>query len=178
MKPVLAVLLSLWATVSVALELDAPFDNIDGGQLTLSQWAGQPVLVVNTASRCGYTDQYAGLQTLYDTYRDQGLVVLAVPSDDFRQELSSNEAVKDFCELQYGIDLPMTGITSVKGAGAHPFYRSLKEETGFRPRWNFNKVLIGPDGTVVDTFGSRTKPMSRDIRDAVEALLPDRATSS
>ncbi len=154
-----------------ALELDAPFQSIDGGEIILSQWAGQPVLVVNTASRCGYTKQYDGLQTLYDTYRGRGLVVLAVPSGDFRQELKSNAEVKDFCELQFGLDLPMTEITRVKGSSAHAFYRSLKLEVGFEPRWNFNKVLIGPDGAVVKTFGARTKPNSSAITHEIELLL-------
>jgi len=140
-----------------AVELDAPFDSIDGGTLSLSQWSGQPILVVNTASRCAYTKQYRGLQNLYDDYRKRGLVVLAIPSDDFKQELSTNEAVKDFCELQYGIDLPMTVITPVRGTDAHPFYLSLKKELGFAPKWNFNKILISPNGEVVATYGSKTK---------------------
>jgi glutathione peroxidase len=154
-----------------AVELDAPFDSIDGGTLSLSQWSGHPVLVVNTASRCAYTKQYSGLQALYETYRDRGLVVLAVPSDDFNQELSSEEKVKEFCELQYGIDMPMTGITHVKGPDAHPFYQSLVTDANFVPRWNFNKVLIGPRGNVVKTYGSRTKPTSSKIVDDIEALL-------
>jgi glutathione peroxidase len=166
---VFAILLS--AMPAWSLELDAPFDNIDGGELTLSQWSGQPVLVVNTASRCGYTKQYSQLQDLYDRYRDEGLVVLAVPSNDFKQELADEGKVKEFCETQFGLDLPMTGITHVKGKAAHPFFRSLKTEVGFVPRWNFNKVLIGPDGTVVKTYGSRTKPLSGAITREVEALL-------
>ncbi|MCG7860289.1 glutathione peroxidase, partial [Flavihumibacter sediminis] len=97
------------------------------------------------ASRCGYTPQYEGLQTLYERYRDRGLVVLAVPSDDFRQELGSNDEVKEFCEMTFGLDMPMTGVTHVRGAEAHPFFASLKAEEGFVPRWNFNKVLIAPD---------------------------------
>ncbi len=150
---------------------DYQFPNIDGGTLEMSDWAGQPVLVVNTASQCGFTGQYAGLQQLYDTYRDAGLVVFAVPSDDFNQELGSAEEVKEFCELNYGLDMPMADITRIKGRKAHPFYQHVREETGFVPRWNFNKVLVGPDGDIVDTWGSRTEPMSSDITDAVEALL-------
>lgn len=110
---------------AVALDLKAPFTSIDGGLLALSDWQRQPVLVVNTASQCAFTRQYQGLQNLYDRYRDRGLIVLAVPSDDFRQELATNSEVKEFCELQYGIDMPMTGITHVTGRDAHPFYRSL-----------------------------------------------------
>lgn len=147
------------------------FPSIDGGDLDLSEWAGRPILVVNTASRCGYTGQYEGLQALYDTYRDRGLIVLAVPSDDFRQELDSAEAVKEFCELTYGIDLPMTDITRVTGAGAHPFFRDVRAETGFEPRWNFNKILIGRDGRVTGTWGARQRPMSREIVRAIEAEL-------
>lgn len=147
------------------------FDSIDGGTLSLDDWRGQPVLVVNTASRCGFTPQYEGLQALYDRYRDQGLVVLAVPSDDFRQELSSAEAVKDFCEVNFGLDLPMTDITHVRGAQAHPFYKWVEQQTGFSPAWNFNKVLIGPDGQVIETYGSTTRPTSSSITRAVEAAL-------
>lgn len=147
------------------------FASIDGGTLNTGDWAGQPVLVVNTASQCGFTGQYDGLQALYDQYRDQGLVVLAVPSDDFNQELGSAEEVKEFCEINFGLDLPMADITPVKGATAHPFYRELAEETGFVPRWNFNKVLIGPEGDVVGTWGSSTRPQSPKITGAIETLL-------
>ncbi|WP_137699781.1 glutathione peroxidase [Marimonas lutisalis] len=161
----------LLGTQAQALDLDAPFDNIDGGTLSISQWAGQPVLVVNTASQCGFTPQYDGLQKLYDRYRDRGLVVLAVPSDDFRQELSSDAAVKEFCDVQFGLDMPMTTITHVRGGKAHPFYRTLRAETGFEPGWNFNKVLIGPDGRVVKTYGSPVKPLSPAITRQIEALL-------
>ncbi|MFY0618665.1 glutathione peroxidase [Shimia sp.] len=159
------------ASAALALDVSAKFDSIDGGTLAVSDWAGQPVLVVNTASQCAFTKQYRGLQDLYDTYRDQGLVVLAVPSNDFKQELRSNADVKEFCELQYGIDMPMTGITSVKGPSAHPLFVSLRKEAGFVPRWNFSKVLIGPDGAVVAQFGSNTKPMSDAITSQIEDLL-------
>ena len=154
-----------------AVELDAPFDSIDGGTLSLSDWKGRPVLVVNTASQCAFTRQYRGLQDLYDRYRDRGLVVLAVPSDDFQQELATDEEVKDFCELQYGIDMPMTGITHVKGPNAHPFFQTLREQEGFVPRWNFNKVLIAPDGRIVQTFNSTVRPLSPALTREIEALL-------
>lgn len=150
---------------------DAPFASIDGGEVRLSDWAGQPVLVVNTASLCGFTPQYEGLQTLWDTYRDRGLVVLAVPSDDFRQELDDAAEVKEFCEVNFGLTLPMTDITPVRGDKAHPVYQWFRETAGFAPRWNFNKVLIGRDGRVAGTWGSQTDPMSREIRGAVEAQL-------
>ncbi|WP_246251872.1 glutathione peroxidase [Parasulfitobacter algicola] len=148
------------------------FSSIDGGDLALSDWRGQPVLIVNTASLCGFVGQYEGLQNLYDQYRDQGLVVMAVPSNDFRQELGSESEVKDFCENTFGLDLPMTEITSVTGRNAHPFYRWLRAEHGFVPQWNFNKVLIGPDGDLIETWGSRTRPESRAITDKIKVLLP------
>ena len=139
---------------ALAAGRDYVFASIEGGNLNMSDWAGQAVLVVNTASQCGFTGQYEGLQALYDRYREQGLVVLAVPSDDFNQELDSAEEVKEFCEITYGLNLPMTDITSIKGDRAHPFYADVRAETGFAPRWNFNKVLIGPDGAVVGTLGA------------------------
>jgi glutathione peroxidase len=168
--------LTLIITLIMAVPLHASpmshsFASIDGGQLGLSAWKGQPVLVVNTASRCGYTGQYEGLQKLYDTYRAQGLVVLAVPSDDFRQELDSAAEVKEFCELTYGIDMPMADITHVRGRSAHPFYREVRAETGFEPSWNFNKVLIGRDGRVAGTWGSNARPLGRQIVQAIEAEL-------
>ncbi len=147
------------------------FANIDGGTHELADWSGQPVLIVNTASRCGFTSQYAALQTLYDRYKADGLVVLAVPSDDFRQELSSAEAVKAFCEANFGLTLPMTDITSVRGAEAHPFYRWLADAHGMAPAWNFNKVLLDPKGAPVAIFGAATRPLSAPITGAIERLL-------
>ncbi len=171
MRATLSALLMLFATPLWAVTLDAPFENIDGGTFALADFSGQPVLVVNTASQCGFTGQYAGLQKLYDTYRDQGLVVVAIPSDDFNQELSDNEKVKEFCEVQFGLDLPMAGITHIKGKSAHPFYASLRDKIGFAPAWNFNKVLISPEGEVVKTWGSSARPMSSTITNQIEALL-------
>ena len=149
------------------------FSSIDGGTIALSDWAGSPVLVVNTASLCAFTPQYEGLQALYDQYRDRGLVVLAVPSDAFRQELGSSEEVKEFCELTYGIDMPMTDITDVTGRDAHPFYRWLAEEHSVAPAWNFAKILIGPEGEYVADWGPTVNPLSRDITGKIEALLPE-----
>lgn len=165
--------LALSLCLATAAQASEPFTfaSIDGGTLDLSQWQGQPVLVVNTASRCGFTPQYDGLQTLYDRYRDRGLVVLAVPSDDFRQELDSAEAVKDYCETTFGLTIPMTDITHVRGEAAHPFYAWVRDIEGFEPSWNFNKILIGPQGEVLATWGSTTRPLSTAITGAVEAAL-------
>lgn len=147
------------------------FDSIDGGTLDLDAWQGRPVLVVNTASLCGFTPQYEGLQTLFETYSDRGLVVLAVPSDDFRQELAGEDEVKDFCEVTFGLTIPMTEITHVRGSQAHPFYQYLAQNAGFTPQWNFNKVLLAPDGSVRATFRSSTRPMDAAITDPIEAML-------
>jgi glutathione peroxidase len=163
-----------------ALPLAAPalaqgtfrFDSIDGGQYDMADWRGRPVLVVNTASLCGYTPQYEELQALHEEYGPRGLVVLAVPSDDFSQELATDAAVAEFCEVNFGLTLPMTTITPVRGAQAHPFYRWLRTTYGFEPGWNFNKVLLDGEGRMVGSFGSNTSPTSTRIRREIEALLP------
>lgn len=170
------------ATLAVALVTALPavalervtFTSIDGGTIDSADWQGRPVLVVNTASRCAFTRQYDGLQALYDRFRGDGLIVLAVPSNDFRQELATEQQVKDFCALNFDLDLPMTAITRVRGAEAHPLYRQLAAEHGFTPAWNFNKVLIGPDGEVAGTWGSATEPLSPAITGPIEAMLGPR----
>lgn len=111
------------------------------------------------------------MQALYDRYKARGLIVLAVPSDDFNQELASGKQVKEFCEISFGLDMPMTDITHVRGGNAHPFYKAIADDVGFVPKWNFNKVLIGPDGNVMGTWGSSTRPQSTEIIDAIIPLL-------
>ena len=147
------------------------FKSIDGGIIDTNDWRGKPYLIVNTASKCGFTRQYAPLQKLYDRFHDQGLQMIAVPSDDFNQELDTDQQVKAFCELTYGIDMPMSITTSVKGNQAHPFFKAIKKETGFVPSWNFNKVLIDRDGNLAATWGSTTNPMSAKIVSAVKEVL-------
>lgn len=151
---------------------DFSFASIDGGTLALSDWRGGPVLVVNTASRCGFTPQYDGLQALHDQYSSQGLVVLTVPSDSFNQELSSEAEVAEFCELNFNLTLPMTEITPVRGRDAHPFYQWLADAHGVAPRWNFTKVLLDADGRYVAHFGSTTRPNAPSVTRQIEALLP------
>jgi len=146
------------------------FPSIDGGDYDLAAWRGRPVLVVNTASLCAYTPQYAGLQALHEAYAGRA-VVLAVPSDDFSQELSTDAEVAEFCDLQFGLTLPLTTIQHVRGPAAHPFYRWLATGHGFVPRWNFNKVLLDGAGRVVETWGSGPDPMGRQITRAIEAHL-------
>ncbi|MEM9430240.1 MAG: glutathione peroxidase [Pseudomonadota bacterium] len=147
------------------------FRSIDGGVINLGDWRGDPVLVVNTASRCGFTHQYNGLQALYDRFRDQGFKLLAVPSNDFRQELATAEEVQAFCDVNFGLDLPMTDITSVRGQDAHPFYARVKAEAGFTPRWNFNKILLDHEGNVVRAWGAMTRPNDPRLVAEIEALL-------
>ena len=137
----------------------------------MDDYKGKAVLVVNTASKCGFTKQYDGLQILYETYGDDGLVVLAVPSDDFSQELNSEDQVKDFCEVNFGLTIPMTTITSVKGRKAHPFYQWLNTEHRFEPRWNFYKVLLDQNGGFVASYASTTRPMSSKLTRDIETLL-------
>lgn len=160
-------------TASAGQPLTGTFASIDGGTYAIEDWRGRPVLVVNTASLCGFTPQYDDLQALHETYEDAGLVVLAVPSNDFRQELTSEDEVKDFCEVNFGLTLPMTTITSVRGADAHPLYRQFEEAVGFVPAWNFDKVLIGPNGKVVETWRSITRPTAPVVIEAIEAFLAD-----
>lgn len=152
------------------------FQSVDGGILSLDDWAGQPVLVVNTASLCAFSDQYTSLQSVYDTYRDEGLVVLAVLSDDFNQELDTAAEAKDYCELTYGIDMPMTDITPVRGDRAHPFYQWVAETDGFVPSWNFNKILLDRSGDVAGTWGAPVRPDGNAIVRAVETALADAAS--
>lgn len=164
------------STSAIAAQQSAPvfsFPSIDGGNLNTGDWRGKPVLVINTASMCGFSAQLGKMQKLHDAYKDRGLVVLAVPSDDFNQEKDSGAEVKEFCELTYGVTtVPMTEIVSVKGDKAHPFYKWLKTTHGFSPRWNFYKVLLDGSGQVVDTWSSMTGPDSKSIRKAFEPLLP------
>lgn len=147
------------------------FESIEGGDLSLSDFKGNAVLIVNTASRCGFTSQYDGLQTVYDKYRVKGLTVIAIPSNDFKQELAEDQKVKQFCKINFNLNLPMTTITHVKGPNAHPFFKWIKNEYGFVPSWNFNKILLNQDGQMVASFGSVARPTGWRITKSIEALL-------
>jgi glutathione peroxidase len=153
---------------------DFSFTSIEGKPLSLADFAGKAVLVVNTASACGLTPQYKGLQALWDAKKDEGLVVLGVPSNDFgAQEPGSEPQVKEFCEVRYGVTFPLTSKNPVIGAEAHPFYRWVAGELGesAAPKWNFHKYLIAKDGSIAGVFGSRTEPSSPDLTAAIEAAL-------
>jgi len=163
---------ALLAFLPAAAYAGFSFPSIDGGTIDLDAFKGRPVLVVNTASLCGFAVQFDDLQTLHDTYADRGLVVLAVPSDDFKQELGNAAEVKEFCATNFDITLPMTDITPILGDSAHPFYKWLAETEDFVPGWNFNKVLLDGEGEVVATWGSVMRPNATPVIQKIEALLP------
>ncbi len=153
---------------------DFSFTAIEGGALPLAQYKGKVVLLVNTASRCGFTPQYEGLQEVWERYRARGLVVLGVPSNDFGgQEPGSEAEIKQFCEVNFNVDFPLTAKEQVVGDEAHPFYRWAAGQLGVaaKPRWNFHKYLIGPDGELADWFSTVTAPTSPKVTQAIEAQL-------
>lgn len=179
MTKLFAAVLALFAATptqaSSATAFDFSFTSIEGEDLPLAQYRGKAVLVVNTASLCGFTPQYEGLQALWQTYGDKGLVVLGVPSNDFgSQEPGASSEIKDFCATNYFVTFPLTDKEVVSGSGAHPFYKWARAELGVlaAPKWNFHKYLIAPDGRLVDWFSTTTKPGSPKIAKAIEAVLP------
>ncbi|HTQ15448.1 MAG TPA: glutathione peroxidase [Rhizomicrobium sp.] len=153
---------------------DFTFQSIDGGAMPMSQFRGKAVLVVNVASQCGLTPQYAGLEALWKAKRGKGLVVLGVPANDFgAQEPGSEGEIKTFCETRFGVDFPMTAKEHVIGADAHPLYKWVAGELGegAAPRWNFHKYLFDKDGTIAGVFGSRTEPNDAEMNKAIDAAL-------
>jgi len=152
---------------------DFKIEGITGEIIDLSTYKNKVILVVNTASYCGFTKQYDDLQELWDTYKSNGLIVLGVPSNSFNQEKDNNKEVKEFCEVNFNIDFPMTGLTEVKGNDAHEIFKWAKVNHGKSavPKWNFHKILINKEGKVEDTYASFTKPMSKKIINKIESLL-------
>ncbi len=172
----LAVALAVSAIAGEAKSLyDFQVKSLTYKPMDLAQFRGKTVLLVNTASFCGYTPQYEGLQALYDDYKDKGLVVLGVPSNDFgSQEPDSEEKIKEFCEMTYQVKFPMTKKMQVDGKpGTSPLYTWLGEEMGKEnlPQWNFHKFLIGPDGKPIAYLPSRVKPRSKKLLSAIEESL-------
>ncbi len=147
------------------------FPSIEEGALNFADYKGRVLLVANTASFCGYTYQYEGLEKLHATLTPKGLTVIGMPSQDFEQESGSNAAVKAFCDATFGVKFPMTGLTHVKGAEANAFYKWVKAERRWQPSWNFNKVLIGRDGRIIETFGSNDEPTGAAMKTAINAAL-------
>lgn len=150
---------------------DFSFPDIEGGTLALSTYKGRVLLVVNTASFCGYTYQYEGLEKLYSSLSGRGLTVVGVPSGDFFQESGDNAKVKKFCETTFDVRFPMAAILPVRGSDATPFYAWVRAQRDWQPTWNFNKVLIGRDGLIKGTYRSTVEPTSRELLDAIEAEL-------
>ena len=140
--------------------LDTEMRVLDSSEtVNLCKFEEKVILVVNVASRCGYTYQYATLQKLYEEYKDEDFVILGIPSRDFMQEYSNEEDVAEFCSTEYGVNFPMFATAKVRGKKAHPFYKKLADESGISPKWNFNKYLISRDGSVVSTYlGVGTSP--------------------
>lgn len=153
---------------------DFAFTSIDGKPMPLADYRGDVLLVVNTASMCGFTKQYSGLQALHETYEAQGFKVVGVPSNDFGgQEPKAAGEIKEFCETTFGIRFPMTDKVEVTGGGAHPFYAWARDELGWlnAPKWNFHKYLVGRDGRLVTSFFSQTTPESKKMTRAIEAEI-------
>ena len=144
-----------------------------------NEYAGDVLLVVNTASKCGFTPQYEGLEALHAKYSDQGFAVLGFPSNDFMgQEPGTEKEIKEFCALTYGVKFPMFEKVHVKGDDATPFYRALKAKTGDEPAWNFHKYLIDRDGKVVGSFGSKVEPGDAKLVVAIEEALSEPAPTA
>ena len=137
----------------------------------MCEYKGDVLLVVNVASRCGYTYQYESLQALYDKYKDQGLTIVGIPSRDFRQEFSEESSVAEFCSTEYGVNFPMFATTKVRGDKAHPFYKKLSAQSGMTPNWNFNKYLIDRNGKVDKGYRAKVKPDSELLINSIEKLL-------
>ncbi len=152
---------------------DFKINSITGEIINFSDYQNKAILLVNVASYCGFTKQYADLQKLWELYRDKGFVVIGVPSNSFKQEKNSEKEVKNFCEVNFNINFPLTSIYEVKGDNAHEIYKWAKKNYGNSavPKWNFHKILIDKDGKVIDTFVSFTNPMSNKITSAIEKVL-------
>ena len=152
---------------------DLQINSISGELIDFKDYKDKAVLVVNTASYCGFTKQYEDLQKLWEKYESKGLIVLGIPSNSFNQEKKSNEDVKKFCEVNFNINFPMSAITDVKGEKAHEIFKWAEENYGKSaiPKWNFHKILINKEGKVEDTFSSLTKPMSQKIISKIDRLL-------
>ena len=152
---------------------DFKIESITGEIIDLNEYRNKVVLLVNTASFCGFTNQYEGLQNLWNEYRKKDFIVLGVPSNSFNQESNNNNDVKKFCESNFNIDFPLTSITQVKGSNAHEIFKWAEKNYGKSavPKWNFHKILINKEGKIVNTFNSFTKPMSNKLITQIEEIL-------
>jgi len=179
LAPAAMALAALLSAAPATLAADCPaFLNHDFKKLRSSQsinlcteYAGRPLLIVNTASHCGYTPQFKGLQALQQKYQARGLVVVGFPSDDFKQEAKDEAETADVCYVNYGVTFTMLSPTPVTGRAANPVFQELNRRSG-PPSWNFNKYLVSADGKVVERFDSKVRPDSADLQQAIERLLP------
>ena len=152
---------------------DFKFNGINGQLINLNDFKGKTIIVVNVASRCGFTKQYDDLQNLWTNYKNKDLMIIGVPTNDFKQEPGSNADINDFCETNFNIDFPITEKINVLGKNSHPFYKWAKENygKGAIPKWNFHKIIIGKDGKVADTFASITNPSSKKFISFIEKQI-------
>ena len=152
---------------------DFKINGISGEIIDFKDYKNKVILIVNTASYCGFTNQYNDLQKLWDEYKERGLIVLGIPSDSFNQEKKNNDEVKNFCEVNFNINFPLSVITKVKGDNAHEIFKWAKENHGSSaiPKWNFHKILINKEGKIEETYSSFTKPTSKKIVDKIEKIL-------
>ena len=152
---------------------DFKINSISGEQIDLGNYKNKIILVVNTASYCGFTNQYNDLQSLWEKYKSDGLIVLGVPSNSFNQEKKEDSDVKEFCDVNFNINFPLTTITEVKGENSHELFKWAEKNYGKSavPKWNFHKILINKEGKIEDTFASFTKPMSKKLIKIIEKNL-------
>jgi glutathione peroxidase len=152
---------------------DFSIESINGEIINFKDYKNKVILIVNTASYCGFTKQYDELQELWDLFKGKGLIVLGVPSNSFKQEKDNNADIKKFCEVNFNINFPLTTLTDVKGKNTHELFKWAKDNHGksAEPKWNFHKILINKEGKVEDTFASFTKPMSKKLIKAIENIL-------
>ena len=172
------IIMSLFTTSGNAkyekLAYEFSFNDLDGSLLNLSDYKNKVIVIVNVASKCGFTNQYEDMQKTWELYQDKGVVIIGIPSNDFgSQEPGNSEEIKNFCEAKFGISFPMTEKISVKGDNAHPFYLWAKKNHGKSavPKWNFHKIIINKNGQIAETFSSITNPSSKKFINTIEKLL-------
>ncbi len=149
------------------------FESVDGNTIDFNDYKNKVIVVVNVASRCGFTNQYEDLQYIWSNYKNKNLIVIGVPTNNFKQEPGTNKEIKDFCETNFGINFPISKKTDVIGGNAHPFYKWAKKNYGIKavPKWNFHKIIINKNGMIADTFSSVTKPTSKRFIESIEKQI-------
>ncbi len=166
-------LFSMGSKTYAEIAYNFKFNGIDGNQINLADYQNKVLVVVNVASRCGFTPQYSDLQKVWEDYKDKNVIIIGVPTNNFKQEPGSNKEIKDFCETNFNINFPMTEKIDVIGKNAHPFFKWARENygNGAIPKWNFHKIIIGKDGKVANTFSSITRPSSEKFIKTIEKLI-------